>query len=53
MHAAGDILAGRYRIEGILGTGGMGGVYHATQMALDKPFAIKENAGRHSQSQDA
>jgi DNA-binding beta-propeller fold protein YncE len=38
--ASGDVLAG-YRIEGLAGRGGMGVVYHATQLALDRPVALK------------
>jgi eukaryotic-like serine/threonine-protein kinase len=37
----GAVLDGSYRIEGMLGEGGMGAVYHATQLRLDKPVAIK------------
>ncbi len=38
----GSILHGRYRIEGLLGHGGMGNVYLATHQELDALVAIKE-----------
>jgi tetratricopeptide (TPR) repeat protein len=38
---AGTMLAGRFRIERLLGIGGMGVVYLATDVALDVPVAIK------------
>ena len=38
--AVGEILAG-YRVEGVAGRGGMGVVYRATQLALDRPVALK------------
>lgn len=37
----GTVLGRKYRIERILDTGGMGVVYAATQLALDRPVAIK------------
>jgi serine/threonine protein kinase len=40
-HMEGMILDGSYRIERLLGEGGMSAVYHATHLRLDKPVAIK------------
>lgn len=37
----GDVLAERYRIEGKLGTGGIGVVYRAAQLPLERPVAVK------------
>jgi len=36
----GTIIAG-YRIEGLLGKGGMGSVYRATQLSMNRPIAFK------------
>jgi serine/threonine-protein kinase len=39
--APGDVLAGKYRVEGALGHGGMGLVLAARHLHLDEPVAIK------------
>jgi serine/threonine protein kinase len=41
MPIVGDLLAGRYRIDGPLGAGGMASVYRATDLRLDRSVAVK------------
>ncbi len=46
----GEVLKGRFRIERVIGSGGMGVVYGGRHLELDQPIAIKfllaEDAGR-------
>jgi serine/threonine protein kinase len=37
----GQVVGGKYRIEALLGRGGMGGVFRALQIAHDKSLALK------------
>src|SRR4051812_39083449 len=39
--AASQIIAGKYRLESLIGHGGMGSVWRARHMSLDMPVAIK------------
>jgi serine/threonine protein kinase len=38
---SGDVLAGRYRLERMVGAGGMGEVYEAIDLSLNEPLALK------------
>jgi serine/threonine-protein kinase len=52
-HVVGDVLAGKYRITGFLGEGGMGTVWRARSLLLDMDVAIKVLHGEHADSQAA
>ncbi|MBI3746247.1 MAG: protein kinase [Chloroflexi bacterium] len=41
MPIVGDVLADRYRLEAVLGVGGMASVYRATDLRLDRRVAVK------------
>jgi eukaryotic-like serine/threonine-protein kinase len=40
-HAFGSVLAGRYRLDSVIGKGGMGVVYRGTHLTLQSPIAVK------------
>ncbi len=40
-HLIGELIDGKYRIDKLLGKGGMGAVYLATHMGTDRPVALK------------
>src|SRR5262249_7058735 len=48
----GEVLAGRFRIERLLGEGGMGVVLLAHHLHLDQPVAIKLLSSRMDWSED-
>ena len=50
MIQAGDILSG-YRVESIIGRGGMGVVYRAHQLSMERAVALKVLSGKHVQDE--
>lgn len=49
----GGILAGKYRIEGLIGAGGMGAVYRAVQLTVGRHVAIKVLQRQDAKSSDS
>jgi serine/threonine protein kinase len=49
----GDVVAGKYQIDRMLGCGGMGAVYQVTHRVTGKAFAIKWLLPRLSAQNDA
>ncbi len=51
--AIGDVLAGKYRVDRVLGVGGMGVVVQATHLQLDQKVALKFLLPQAMQSHEA
>ncbi|HET6282963.1 MAG TPA: serine/threonine-protein kinase, partial [Polyangia bacterium] len=49
----GTVLDGAYRLERVIGEGGMGAVYEALQMRLNKRVAVKVMAGQLAHNPEA
>ena len=46
----GSLLRNQYRVEAVLGQGGMGTVYRGTQLSVNRPVAIKLISGPVAQN---
>ncbi|MBK6696647.1 MAG: serine/threonine protein kinase [Myxococcales bacterium] len=49
----GSVVAGKYRLERLLGTGGMGAVYEAVHTGVQRRFAVKVMTADPARSPDA
>ncbi len=47
----GQVLAGRYRVDALLGQGGFGAVYRVWDLNLNRPRALKENLDTSAEAQ--
>jgi len=46
-YPAGTLIAGRYRVEGVIGLGGFGAVYRCTQLNMNQVVAVKILRSEH------
>ena len=49
---AGDVVSGKYRVERMIGSGGMGFVVAARHLALDEPVALKFLLSHQSENRE-
>src|ERR1700759_1717637 len=48
----GTLLSNQFRVDALLGHGGMGAVYSGTQLSVNRPVAIKVIAGAVARSEE-
>lgn len=49
-YTPGTLIAGRYRVDAVLGVGGFGAVYRCTQLAMNQTIAVKVLRNEHLSS---
>ncbi|WP_159426358.1 protein kinase domain-containing protein, partial [Mycolicibacterium vaccae] len=49
---SGTVLEGRYRVDTLIATGGMSGVYRGLDLRLDRPVALKVMDSRYAGDED-